>query len=176
MRKGGKQTDRVRINGQIRSRELRVIGSDGENIGVISTSDAIKRAEDAGLDLIEISPTAKPPVAKIMDYGKYQYDQKKKMQAQKAKAHNVEIKSVQIKPATGDHDLNLKAGRVSEWLKEGHRVKVELYLRGRSKYMEKSFLEERLDRILKLITEEYTVAEGPKKNPKGLYMIVEKKR
>ncbi len=154
--------------------ELRVIGAEGENIGVMKASEAIKYAQDRGLDLIEISPKAKPPIAKIMDYGKFQYDQKKKQSLQKAKTHNVEVKSVQIKVATGEHDLNLKANKASGWLKEGHRVKVELYLRGRVKYMEKSFLEERLQRILKLLTEDFTIAEGPKKSPKGIYMIIEK--
>lgn len=169
-----KKSNRIRINEQIRAPELRVVGHDGENIGVLKTEDAQKMAKDKGMDLIEISPSAKPPIAKITDYGKFQYDQKKKKSAQKAKTHNVEVKSIQIKVATGEHDLNLKANRAGEWLKEGHRVKVELYLKGRSKYMDKKFLEERLERILKLIPENYTIAEPAKKNPKGLYLIIEK--
>ena len=120
--------DRVRINAQIRARELRVVASDGKNLGVLSLEDALSYAKERNLDLIEISPKAVPPIAKVTDYGKFQYDQKKKKSAQKAKAHNVEVKSVQVKVATGEHDLDLKAGRISGWLKEGHRVKVELYL------------------------------------------------
>lgn len=155
---------------------LRVIGIDGENLGEISTRDATKIARDAGLDLIEISPNAKPPVAKIMDYGKFQYDQKKKQKVQKSKAHNVEVKNVQVKIGTDDNDLMIKAKRSSKWLEEGHRVKVELFLPGRAKYLDKDFLKERLEKILKLITVDYNVAEESKKNPKGMAMIIEKKK
>lgn len=155
---------------------LRVIGAEGENIGEISTRDATKMAKDIGLDLIEISPNAKPPVAKIMDYGKFQYDQKKKKKVQKSKAHNVEVKNVQVKIGTDDNDLMIKAKRSSKWLAEGHRVKVELFLPGRAKYLDRNFLQERLKKILKLITVDYNVAEEAKKNPKGLAMIIENKK
>lgn len=164
-----------RINHQIRAAELRVIGPVGENFGVISLKDALDKAIAAGLDLIEISPNAVPPIAKIMDYGKFQYDQNKKLKAAKAKAHVIEVKNVQVKIGTGEHDLELKAKKASEWLKEGHRIKIDLFLTGRSKYMEFNFLKERLERILKLITEEYTIAEAPKKALKGLTVIIEKK-
>lgn len=164
-----------RINHQIRVAELRVIGPVGENFGVISLKDALDKAMAAGLDLIEISPNAVPPIAKIMDYGKFQYDQNKKLKAAKAKAHVIEVKNVQVKIGTGEHDLELKAKKASEWLKEGHRIKIDLFLTGRSKYMEFNFLKERLERILKLITEEYTIAEPPKKALKGLTVIIEKK-
>ncbi len=164
-----------RINHQIRVAELRVIGPVGENFGVISLKDALDKAQAAGLDLIEISPSAVPPIAKIMDYGKFQYDQNKKLKAAKAKAHVIEVKTVQVKIGTGEHDLELKAKKASEWLKEGHRIKIDLFLTGRSKYMEFNFLKERLERILKLITEEYTIAEAPKKALKGLTVIIEKK-
>jgi len=167
---------KIRINEMIRAKELRVIGPDGENIGVIPTSEALASAKDEGLDLIEISPNAVPPIAKIMDYGKFQYDQKKKAKVQKAKAHNVEVKSVQIKIGTDENDLNIKAKRASKWLEEGHRVKVELFLPGRAKYLDRKFLEERFDRILKLITAPHSIAESIKKNPKGLTTIIEKKR
>lgn len=155
---------------------LRVIGSDGENLGEIPTKEALLKAREAELDLIEISPNANPPVAKIMDYGKFQYDQKKKLKVQKAKAHNVEVKGVQVKIGTDDNDLMIKAKRSSKWLEEGHRVKVELFLPGRTKYLDKAFLTERLEKILKLLTTDYKVAEEAKKNPKGLSMIIEKKR
>jgi translation initiation factor IF-3 len=165
---------KVRINHQIKAAELRVIGPQGENIGVVSFADAMQRAQEAGLDLIEISPSAVPPVAKIMDFGKYQYDQNKKQKAAKARVKEVETKSLQVKVGTGDHDLELKAKKASEWLAEGHRIKIDLFLTGRSKYMEFNFLKERLDRVLKLITQEYKVAEAPKKGPKGLTMVIER--
>lgn len=166
----------IRINNQIRAEELRVIGENGENLGLLSKKEALNKAQEAELDLIEISPKANPPVAKIMDYGKFLYDQKKKAKAAKAKAHTVEVKNVQIKLATGEHDLALKAKRASKWLKEGDRVKLELFLRGREKYMDEKFLKERLNRIVNLITEEYKVADPVKKVPKGYAMIVERKK
>jgi len=127
-----------------------------------------------GLDLIEISATATPPIAKIMEYGKFQYEQNKKQKKAKAHSHKTETKSIQIKIGTGDHDLELKAKKASEWLHEGHRIKVELYLSGRSKYMQDAFLRERLDRVLHLITEHYKIAESYKRTPKGLMVTLEK--
>ena len=153
--------------------ELRVVGADGANLGVISKTEAVSKAEEAGLDLIEISPKARPPVAKIMDYGKFQYEHKKKQREIKAKSHVTETKNVQVKIGTGDHDLTLKANRVIGWLKEGHRVKIDLFLWGRYKYMEFAFLKERLERFLLLVTEPHKVADEIKKSPKGLSVIIE---
>ncbi len=155
---------------------MRVIGADGENIGVVTLQEALRAAQEAELDLIEISPNANPPVAKIMDYGKFLYDQKKKAKEAKSKAHTVEVKNVQVKLATGEHDLGLKAKRASEWLAGGDRVKLELFLRGREKYMDDKFLRERLNRIVNLITEDFQVADPVKKVPKGYAMIIEKKK
>jgi len=165
--------ENVRINNRIRAQELRVIGADGANLGVISLDTAIKEAEKAGLDLIEISPKANPPVAKITDYGKFQYEQKKKQKETKAKSHVTETKTVQVKIGTGEHDLAIKAKRASGWLSEGHRVKIDLFLWGRYKYMEFSFLKERLERFLLLILEPYKVADPIKKSPKGLSVTIE---
>ena len=169
----GKDT-RTRINHAIRAQELRVIGADGENLGTLSLAEALKLAETSKLDLIEISPNAKPPVAKIMDFGQYRYDTKRKASAAKAKAHVTETKSVQVKIGTGEHDQQLKAKRIAEWLEEGHRVKVDLFLWGRYKYMEPAFLKERLDRFLKIIPLEYKVADEMKKSPKGFTTTLER--
>jgi len=165
---------RERINNQIRAKELRVVGSSGENVGILTLEEALKKAYAEGLDLIEISPNANPPVAKIMEYGKYQYEKSKKQKKAKAGAKTTETKSIQVKVGTGDHDLGLKAKHASEWLKEGHRVKVELFLHGRSKYMDKNFLKDRIDRVLHLITSPYKIAEEFKKGPKGYIMVIEK--
>lgn len=165
---------KVRINHQIRAAELRVIGEEGENYGILSLQDALAKAAELGSDLIEISPNANPPVAKIMDYGKFQYDANKKQKLAKARTHTVETKNVQVRVGTGEHDLDLKAKKVSEWLKEGHRVKIDLFLPGRTKYMDLNFLKERLDRILKLISENFKIAEEAKKSPKGLTTVIEK--
>jgi translation initiation factor IF-3 len=165
---------RVRINQQIRATELRVITDDGQNLGVLSIGEALKKAQEMNLDLIEISPNAVPPVAKIMDYGKFQYTEKKKLKETKSKIQNIEIKSVQVKIGTDEHDLLLKAGKASEWLKEGHRVKLNLFLAGRAKYLNQTFLNERLERMLKLITEEYKIAEPVTRGPKGLTTVIER--
>jgi translation initiation factor IF-3 len=154
---------------------LRVVTEDGENLGVIPLASALREAVKRGFDLIEISPTAVPPVAKIMDYGKYLYDEKKKQKVAKGKTQKTELKIVQVKIGTGEHDLELKAKKASEWLAEGNRVKIDLFLVGRSKYMEFNFLKERLERILKLITIEYKVAQNVTKGPKGLTIVIEKK-
>jgi translation initiation factor IF-3 len=166
---------RERINNQIRASELRVIDSENQNLGVLSIKDALELAQSKGLDLIEISPNSNPPIAKIMDFGKYQYEVSKKLKKAKAGARPTETKSIQIKIGTGDHDLELKAKTASKWLKEGHRIKVELFLAGRAKYMDEKFLKERLDRILHLITEDYKISDNYKRGPKGLTTTIEKK-
>lgn len=165
---------RTRINKAIRALELRVIGPEGENLGTLSLADALKKADEFKLDLIEISPKAKPPVAKITDYGEYRYDTKKKASKAKAKANVTETKSIQVKIGTGDHDQQLKAKRAAEWLQEGHRVKVDLFLWGRYKYMEPNFLKERLERFLKIIPAEYKLADPIKKSPKGFTATIER--
>lgn len=171
-----KPEQKTRINQMIRASTLRVIGANGENYGEISLEEALSKARESELDLIEISPNANPPVAKIMDYGKFQYDQKKKQKVQKSKAHNIEVKSIQVKIGTDENDLSVKAKKVSGWLNEGHKVKIELFLPGRTKYLEKEFLSDRLKRILKLLTVDFIVTDEAKKNPKGLYTIIERKK
>lgn len=165
---------RTKINDAIRARELRVIGAEGENLGVLTRDEALEAADTANLDLIEISPNAKPPVAKIMDFGQYRYETKRKASEVKAKSHVTETKSVQVKIGTGEHDQQLKAKRAAEWLNEGHRVKVDLFLWGRYKYMEPNFLKERLERFLKIIPAEYKLADEIKKSPKGFTTTIER--
>lgn len=173
-RKLAETLPRVNINEQIRAKELRVIGNDGDNFGVLSLSEALEKAKELNLDLIEISSGTNPPIAKIMDYGRFQYDQKKKIKVQKSKAKKVETKSIQIRIGTDLGGLGIKAKQASKWLEEGHRVKLELFLPGRSKYLDKDFLEERLDRIKKLITVNYKIADETKKSMKGMSMTLEK--
>lgn len=165
---------RININHQIRAKELRIIDDETGNLGIMSLEDALKLAEEKGADLIEISPMAVPPIAKIMDFGKFQYIQNKKDKEARSKSKMTETKSLQVKIGTGDHDLEIKANKASDFLKEGHRVKIDLFLPGRSKYFNQNFLTERLERMLKLITENYRVAEAPKKSPKGLTLIIER--
>jgi translation initiation factor IF-3 len=164
----------IRSNHEIRVPEVRVIGPAGENFGVLPTRDAIAKALELGLDLVEISANANPPVTKITDLGKHMYEESKKQKAVKAKAHIVEIKSLQVRIGTGEHDLELKAKKASEWLTDGHRVKIELFLPGRAKYLDPKFLHERLERIFALLTVPYKIAEKPQKGLKGLTTIIEK--
>ena len=152
---------------------MRVISDDGENLGVITTEEALKKAKEKELDLIEISPTAKPPVAKIMDYGKFHYQEQKKVKEAGKKAKTVEIKNIKIGIGTSEHDLELKAKKVSEFLKRGDRVKIDLVLRGRAKYLDKNFIEERLKRVLNFVSESHKIADGPRKGPRGISVIIE---
>lgn len=140
----------------------------------MSFADAYAAAQAEGLDLIEIAPQSVPPIAKIADFGKYQYEQNKKAKKAKAGAKATETKSIQIKIGTGEHDLELKAKTASEWLAEGHRIRVELYLSGRAKYMEEKFLRERMERVLKLITTNFKISDPFKKSPKGYILTIEK--
>lgn len=167
-------TEKIRINREIRAAELRVIGAEGENLGVLSIADALKAAEAATLDLIEISPNARPPVAKVMDYGKFQYELKKRESAARAKAKVSETKEVQIKVGTSENDMRLKARKAAEWLDEGHRVRAELFLKGRYKGMEEAFLKSRLEKFLLLIPYPYRIAEPVTRAPKGFAGIIER--
>ena len=150
------------------------MGPADENLGVISTRNAIAKARELGLDLIEVSAKAVPPVAKITDYGKFTYEQKKKQREQKAKSHVTETKIVQVKIGTGTRDKELKMKRIVGWLAEGHRVKVDLFLWGRYKYMEQAFLTERLERFLDLIVIPFKIADPIKRSPKGLSCTIER--
>ncbi len=166
--------DKVSINNNIRAPKLRVIGSQGENLGVLTKEEALAQAKALGLDLIEVSPQADPPVARIADYGKYTYEMSKKQKEVKARSHVTETKNVQISVTIGEHDIMIKAKQAAEWIKEGHRVKIELQLKGRTKYMEESFLKSRMERVLAVIPAEYKVAEPLKKVPKAMMIVIEK--
>src|SRR3989338_3092753 len=165
---------RVRMNEGIRAPQVRVLGPEGENLGIMETRDALAKAHEMGLDLLEISPNANPPVAKITDYGKFKYEQKKKEKDVKAKAHVTETKVTQVKIGTSERDMHIKASKAALWLREGHRVKGDLFLWGRYKYMEFSFLKERLERFLAVIPEHYKIAEDIQKGPKGLSVVLER--
>jgi len=121
----------VRVNGKIRAREVRVIGVDGKQLGVISLSDALNQARAAGVDLVEIAPTAIPPVCRIVDYGKYRYEQAKKEKESKKHQHASTVKEVQLSPRIDPHDLGVKTSHAIDFLCEDMKVKVTLKFRGR---------------------------------------------
>jgi len=165
-----------RINNKIRAKEVRLLSANGENLGLVPLNQALQMAEDAGLDLIEISSNTNGTIARIADYGKFLYEQNKKQKKAKQGSKPTETKSLQIKVGTGEHDLELKAKTISKWLSEGHRVKVELFLRGRVKFLDEKFLKERLERVLHFITESYKIADDIKKSPKGFTITLERNK
>ncbi len=119
------------MNDRIRSPEIRLIGADGENVGVVTPSRAMQMAEEAGLDLVEISPNAEPPVCKIMDFGKFKYENQKREAEARKKQHIIEIKEIKFRPGTDTHDYDVKMRSVLKFLEEGDKVKVTLRFRGR---------------------------------------------
>ena len=119
------------INEQIRDREVRLIGEDGEQLGIMSARDAYKRAQEAELDLVKIAPMAKPPVCKIIDYGKYKYELSRKEKEAKKKQKIVEIKEVRLSPNIDTNDLNTKVNNAKKFITKGNKVKVTLRFRGR---------------------------------------------
>ena len=119
------------INEQIRDKEVRVVGEDGEQLGVMSAKEALQMAEEAGVDLVKIAPTAKPPVCKIVDYGKYKYELTRKEKEAKKKQRVIEIKEIRLSPNIDTNDLNTKIGAARKFLSKGDRVKITLRFRGR---------------------------------------------
>lgn len=154
---------------------MRVVGDDGKNYGVLEISEALRIAQEKGLDLIEISPNARPPVVKIMDYGKWKYQEERKARESGKKAHTAEVREVRVGLGTSEHDLEMKAKKIGEFLAGGDKVKVGLVLRGRAKYLDKKFIQERLERVLHFIPQEYKIAEDSKQGPRGIYVMLEKK-
>jgi len=135
---------------------LRVIGAEGEQLGVMASRDALTMAEDKELDLVEVSPNAEPPVARIMDYGKYKYEQTKKQKKNKQSA--VQVKEIQFRPKTDVHDYNFKVRHIREFLSKGHRVKVGVYFRGR----EMAYLDKGREILSQLLLELDEVAKMEK--------------
>ncbi len=121
----------LKINYRIRAKQVRVIDPEGQQLGVLALPDAIRKAEEAGLDLVEISPMSTPPVCRIMDYGKFKYDTKKRAQESRRHQTVVEIKEVKMRPKTDEHDLDFKIKHIQRFLEEGNKVKVTVMFRGR---------------------------------------------
>ena len=121
----------VRVNHRIRVPEVRVVAEDGSNLGVLPTEDALRRAQEHGLDLVEVNPKASPPVCKILDFGKYKYEEKKKQREAKRKQTVVEVKEIKLRPKTDDHDINVKIKHARKFIESGNKVKVVCRFRGR---------------------------------------------
>ncbi len=149
-----------KINDKISAQEVRLVDAAGNQVGVVSIEEALSSAESAELDLVEVAPMANPPVAKIMDFGKYRYDQQKRMRENKKKQHTVSVKEVRMRPSIGDHDLETKMNKAIEFLKEGCRLKVSLRFRGREMSRQDLGLN-LLNRVVEILDDYGVVEKSP---------------
>ena len=164
----------IRINESIRAQELRVIGSDGEQLGIMSRSDALKAAEEAGVDLVEISPNAAPPVAKIVDWGKYQYQKMKELQKNRKSSKQSELKQMRFGLKIGAGDLEIKLRKIREFLAAGHKVRIQIFYRGRE-MAHKELGYEMIDRIATLLEEDAILEQKPQMAGRNLSVVVRSK-
>lgn len=160
------------MNDFIRFPEVRVLGAEGENYGVMRKDEALEKARGMGLDLILVAENSKPPTCKIIDYGKYKYFESKK--GKDTGGQITETKVLRLGVGTGEGDMTLKAKQASLWLKEGHRVKLDMKLERRENYLDQNFMKEKMNRAMILITEEFKIAEEFKKIPNHAVIVIEK--
>lgn len=163
------------INEQIRDKEVRVIGESGEQLGVMATRDALKLAEEAGVDLVKIAPTAKPPVCKIVDYGKFKYEQTRKEKEARKKQKVIEIKEIRLSPNIDTNDLNTKVNAARKFITKGDRVKVTLRFRGREMtHMNNS--KHILDDFAQALSDIAVMEKAPKVEGRSMTMFLAEKR
>ena len=171
----GKTISDLLINEQIRDKEVRVIGEDGEQLGIMSIKEAMDLAEEAGVDLIKIAPTAKPPVCKIADYGKYKYEQMRREKEAKKKQKVIEIKEIRLSPNIDTNDLNTKANAARKFLTKGDKVKVSLRFRGREMaHMNSS--KHILDDFAELLADVAVIDKAPKVEGRSMTMFLTEKK
>lgn len=171
----GKTISELFINEQIRDKEVRVIGEDGEQLGIMSAREALQLAEEAGVDLVKIAPTAKPPVCKIVDYGKFKYEQTRKEKEAKKKQKVIEIKEIRLSPNIDTNDLNTKINAAKKFLSKGDRVKVTLRFRGREMaHMAAS--KHILDDFAEALADVSVVEKAPKVEGRSMTMFLTEKR
>ena len=171
----GKIISELFINEQIRDKEVRVIGTDGEQIGIMSAKEALKLAEEAGVDLVKIAPTAKPPVCKIVDYGKYKYELTRKEKEAKKKQKVIETKEIRLSPNIDTNDLNTKINAARKFIAKGDKVKVTLRFRGREMaHMASS--KHILDDFAEALSDVATVDKAPKVEGRSMAMFLTEKR
>lgn len=161
----------TRINEQIRVPQIRVIDDAGNQLGVMAPADALQLAQEQELDLVEIAPMAKPPVCKIMDYGKYQYQQSRLDRVNKAKQKKIDIKGIRIGFKTDTHDLEVKKNMAEKFLKKGQKVKIEIFLRGREK-AHQDLARKNLEDFIKTITLPFKLEQEIKRYPGGFNTII----
>lgn len=171
----GRVISELFINEQIRDKEVRVIGEDGEQLGIMSSRDALKLAEEAGVDLVKIAPTAKPPVCRIVDYGKFKYEQTRKEKEAKKKQKTVEIKEIRLSPNIDTNDLNTKINAARKFIGKGDRVKITLRFRGREMaHMNTS--KHILDDFAEALSDIAVVDKAPKVEGRSMTMFLAEKR
>ena len=163
------------INEQIRDREVRLVGENGEQLGIMPAKDALKLAKDAELDLVKIAPTAKPPVCKIIDYGKFKYEQTRKDKEAKKKQKTVEVKEVRLSPNIDTNDLNTKVNNAKKFITKGNKVKVTLRFRGREMaHVQQS--RHILDDFAALLADVAVVEKPAKMEGRNMSMVLTEKR
>jgi len=160
-----------RVNRRIRVPEVLVIGEDGEKLGIMQTIQALRRAEQAHLDLVEIQPRAKPPVCKIMDYGKNKYEQARKNAESRKKQQQIELKEVKFRPKTGDHDFEVKVRNLKRFLEKGNKGKVSVMFRGRE-IVHPEMGREMLNKVIQALGEEALIEQQPRLEGRQMVMIV----
>ena len=171
----GKIISELFINDQIRDKEVRVIGENGEQLGIMSSKEALQLAEEAGVDLVKIAPTAKPPVCKIVDYGKYRYELARKEKEARKKQKVIEIKEIRLSPNIDTNDLNTKINAAKKFLTKGDRVKVTLRFRGREMaHMASS--KHILDDFAEALSDVCVVEKAPKVEGRSMTMFLTEKR
>lgn len=163
------------INEQIRDREVRVVGEDGEQLGIMSSKDAMKMAREANLDLVKIAPTAKPPVCKIVDYGKFRYEQSRKEKEARKKQKIMEVKEIRLSPNIDENDLNTKASQARKFLSKGDKVKVSLRFRGRE-MAHVGMSRQILDRFCEKLEDVAVVDKVPKMEGRSMIMFLSEKK
>lgn len=161
----------MRINEEIRAREVRVISADGDQLGIMSGRDAYKLAQEAHMDLVEIAPTAKPPVCRIMDYGKFRYEQQKREKEARKKQKTFDIKEVKLRPGIEEHDFNVKYKNAVRFLEDGDKVKVTIMFRGRE-LSHPELGEVLLKKMAEQLKDIAVVERVPKLEGKNMIMIV----
>ncbi|MGR6036370.1 MAG: translation initiation factor IF-3 [Candidatus Nitrosoglobus sp.] len=165
----------TRLNEEITAPEVRLIGIDGEQVGVVSVEEALRVADEAGEDLVEIAPQAQPPVCRVMDYGKYLFEESKKRQAAKKKQKQIQIKEVKFRPGTEEGDYQVKLRNLVRFLTEGDKVKVSLRFRGRELvHQELGF--KLLERVRDDLAEHGIVEQSPKREGRQMVMILVPKK
>jgi translation initiation factor IF-3 len=166
-----KKTDEVRINEKIRTRQVRLISSEGEQLGILSLEDALNEAKGVGLDLVEVAPNSDPPVCRVMDYGKFRYEASKKVQEARKKTRGGQMKEIKLRPHTEDHDLGFKVQNVKKFLDKKHRVKVSVFFRGREMAFMKAG-DDLLKRVAEEVSEIGTVDQPPSREARNRMTMV----